>query len=557
MTPRALVGVAATGLALAALVAWPAAAILRSALAPGEAGPPIDVARPLALAWESVKLVALTEALALPAGVALAWLLFRTDLRGRRVLLAAILLGLFVPLPLQALAWLGSFGNVGREQALGAGPVLVGLAGAAVVHAVSALPWVVLLAGLGFLAVEPELEESARLERPGWRVVAAVSLRRSAGAIAGAAMIVAVLTAGDMTVTDRIPLRTYAEESYTLSQLGLDGGRLALRASIPQVLAIGLLVLVGLRALGRIDPARVRAGASGPRTWPLGPWRWPLGLAATLAVAALLGLPLYGLVWRAGRVGSGLSPGRGAAWSVAGLMGTLAGAWEDLVDPSRPLVRAALPGTVLWAGLGATLAVAVAWPLAWGARRPGGVGAWPAFAVVTLLLATPAPIVGMAYKMAYARAGPPGPGAGAIARALRLLNETPALMVMGLAARALPFAFLILWPALRSIPQGFLDAAALDGLDPAGRAGRVGRPASRRAIGAAWLLSFAMALGELPTSYFLRASRYEPVSLYVWEYLHRGADSRLSGAGLILLAVAVVPGALALALARPAYARGR
>ena len=41
-----------------------------------------------------------------------------------------------------------------------------------------------------------------------------VTLRRALGAIAAAALAVAVLTAGDMTVTDLLVIRTYAEESY-------------------------------------------------------------------------------------------------------------------------------------------------------------------------------------------------------------------------------------------------------------------------------------------------------------------------------------------------------
>ena len=79
-------------------------------------------------------------------------------------LLGFIVLAAFVPLPLHATAWLGAFGNAGRLQALGWRPILVGRFGAAFVHAMAALPWVVLIAGMGLCAVEPELEESALLD---------------------------------------------------------------------------------------------------------------------------------------------------------------------------------------------------------------------------------------------------------------------------------------------------------------------------------------------------------------------------------------------------------
>ena len=123
------------------------------------------------MAGNTLKVVLTAEAIALPAGVALAFLLFRTDLWGRRPLLGLIALAMFIPLPLHATAWLGAFGNVGRQQAIGSRPILVGWSGAATVHALAALPWVVILAGIGLRSVEPRLEEAALLDLPAWRVV--------------------------------------------------------------------------------------------------------------------------------------------------------------------------------------------------------------------------------------------------------------------------------------------------------------------------------------------------------------------------------------------------
>ena len=162
----------------------------------------------------------MTEVLVLPPGILLALLLFRTDTWGRGLLLGVLGISAFVPLPLHATAWLGAFGNAGRMQAFGVQPLLVGRTGAAIIHALAALPWVVFLVGVGLRTVEPELEESAELEMPPSRVWFQVTLRRSLGAIAAAAVAVAVLTAGDMTVTDLLRVRTYAEEAYVQFTLG-------------------------------------------------------------------------------------------------------------------------------------------------------------------------------------------------------------------------------------------------------------------------------------------------------------------------------------------------
>ncbi len=186
-------------------------------------------------------------------------------------------LSAFVPLPLHATAWLGALGNAGRAQAFGVRPILVGRVGAAVVHALAALPWVVLIVGVGLCAVEPELEESALLDYGPGRVLLRVTLRRASGAIAAAALAVAVLTAGDMTVTDLLQIRTYAEEAYLQYSLGRGPGGAALSRFRPLVV-LGLLILI----VGQC-PGASRSGASGfvvrrARLWQLGRWRIPCGV---------------------------------------------------------------------------------------------------------------------------------------------------------------------------------------------------------------------------------------------------------------------------------------
>src|SRR5262245_14272322 len=101
----------ALALALAAVLGWPAVATViaavtgtRGASRPGGglrtpwAGG--GVGRPMGLAFETARLVLATEAMALPVGLPLAFLLFRTDAWGRRVLLGLLAVAAFVPLPL-------------------------------------------------------------------------------------------------------------------------------------------------------------------------------------------------------------------------------------------------------------------------------------------------------------------------------------------------------------------------------------------------------------------------------------------------------------------------
>jgi iron(III) transport system permease protein len=488
------------------------------ALAPSE---PAGVPRPILLAEESVLLVAVTLAIALPAGVLLALLLFRTDVLGRRVLLAVIALAALVPLSLQATAWLGALGNAGRAQIFGVRPILVGRTGAAFVHAMAALPWVVLIVGAGLSAVEPELEESALLEIGPIRVLWRVTLRRALLAIAAAALAVAVLTAGDMTVTDLLLIRTYAEEAFLQYSLGNGPGEAALVA-VPPILVLGALILVVSRAIDRLDPARVISSFERSRVWRLGRWRIPAGMALVAVIGNMVALPLYSLLWRAGRVGGRATLGRPPTWSLAGLSGTLRSAALEIRHP--------LLATLLWTAIAATVTAALAGALAWSARRSMP---WRSILLATLAvtLASPGPVAGMALVLGY--------------RSFPIVYDSPAMIVMAETVRSLPFALLVLWPILRAFPQDYLDAAALDGHGPFGQFVRVVLPLSLRPLLAAWAVALAIGLGELPATNLATPPGPPPMSVVIWSLLHTGVESHLAGVALIMLLVVAAAGVLA------------
>jgi iron(III) transport system permease protein len=471
------------------------------------------LARPARLALETTVLVLATEAMALPLGVFLAVVLFRTDIWGRRGLLAIMALAAFVPMPLHATAWLGALGNAGRMQALGVRPVLIGRFGAAVVHALGAVPWVVLLAGVGLCAVEPELEESALLDFGPLRALTRITMRRAIGAIAAAALAVAVLTAGDMTVTDLLQVRTYAEEAYLQFSLGRGLADAAL-VGLPPLVVLGIGIILAGRALSRLDPARLASVSSGARTWRLGRWRIPAGLLLALLAGNTLAFPLYALIWRAGRVGGRATLGQPPVWSFKGLAGTLRFAAAEIRDP--------LFMTLFWASMAATLATALAFGLAWVGRRSRA-WRWTMLGAMALALATPGPVAGMALKVAYLD--------------VPELSDSYAMIVLAQALRALPYVILVLWPFVRSFPQDYLDAAALDGRGPSGQMLRVVLPLSIRALLAAWTVALALGLGELPATDRVKPAGIEPMSVFLWGLLHTGVESHLSGVALIMLAV--------------------
>ena len=370
------------------------------------------------LAVETLGLVLMTEALVLPPGILLALLLFRTDIWGRVLLLGILGIAAFVPLPLHATAWLGALGNAGRMQAIGLRPVLVGRTGAAVIHALACLPWVVFLVGVGLRTVEPELEESAELDMPARRVWSNVTLRRVVGAIAAAAVAVAVLTAGDMTVTDLLQVRTYAEEAYVQFTLGRGPADAAL-VSVPPLIILGGSIVLIARSLIRADPARLASAFAVPRRWKLGRWRVAAGAAQVFLVGNVVALPLYSLLWCAGRVGGRARLGLPPTWSFAGLLGTLGYAATESWEPIQT--------SLILAACAATVTTVLAWVLSWVSRNSL---AWQVLLLATLALtlATPGPVAGMALELAY-RWYPP-------------IYDSPLILVFAQSVRTLPYALL-------------------------------------------------------------------------------------------------------------------
>ena len=533
---RALIRASPVILALVAVVYWPLLATVIEATRPDETSGPGsgeivptfragEVIRPLGLAFQTARLVLATEAMALPVGVALAFVLARTDAWGRRGMLGAVALAAFVPMPLTATAWLGALGNAGRGQAMGLGVVLSGWSGAAFIHAVASLPWIVAIVGVGLRGVEPDLEESARLDYSPWGVTWRVTLRRSLGAIAAAALAVLVLTSGDMSVTDLLSVRTYAEESYTQYQSGNSPG--ASLVALPPLVVFGTLILVGVRALLKVDPARVLSASARSRDWRLGRWRVPVGLGVVMTCGLAVVLPVFSLVWHAGQV---VGPG-GAHWSWPGLARTLASTTGEVFagSLSRPF-RAPMTSSAILSASAACLTVALAWALSWLARRPGP-WRWVVAATVALTLAVPGPVAGMALVIAYLPVG--------------WVYDSPLRVVLAYMLRTLPYAILVTWPAVRSLPSEYLEAATLEGYGPWGVARRVAIPLTLGAIAAAWGVSFALALGELPAANLSAPAGVMLVSVRIWELLHRGVESHLAGMGLVMLLVVALVGALA------------
>ncbi|NLF71807.1 MAG: iron ABC transporter permease [Candidatus Anammoximicrobium sp.] len=494
-----------------------------------------DDPRQLLLLRNTLLLAAGSCAVSLPLGTALAFLLWRTDVPGRRGALALTAGLLLVPLYLQAAAWDAGWGQLGwysLARGPSATPWLSGWHGAIWVHSLAAVPWVVLLVGAAAAAVEPEQEEDALLAGATWQVFTRVTLPRLTAGIAVAAAWVLLATATEMTVTDLFCVRTYAEELYTGFALG-DSLAGAWRTAAPGMLAGAALVLVAVAAAWQAAPM-LQTPQRPARDYRLRQARLAAGAAVLLCGLLVAGIPLANLVGKAGLVVQQVGEVRVRQWS--------ASRFGDVVSSGAWSFRQELCWTVLIGSLAATCAVACGAGLAWWARR-GGWRAAPALIVAAAGLALPGPLIGLGVIWLLDREGPEV--------LIWLYDRTVLAPVLAIAVRVLPLALLGCWYVLRSVAEDALDSAACEGAGGWSRFWRVALPQRRAGLAAVWLAVFAAAAGDLACSVLVVPPGVTTVPIRVFGLIHAGVDDQVAGLCLLVFAgLAAVVGAAAWLLGR-------
>jgi iron(III) transport system permease protein len=516
-----------------------------------------DGARLASLARNTLLLVACTLALALPAGIVGAVLLYRTDLPYREFFRFLALLTLFVPLPLFASGWQAALGSGGWLPSAFWSPPAPddpdvsptgvvwktwgrGINAAVWIHAVAALPWVVLLVGQGLRWVERDLEEEALTFAGPWRVLARVTLRRGLAAVGGAALWVALQTATEITVTDMFQVRTFGEEVYTQyvmpDPVGGPAGEAAVaRAvviSLPSVLVTMVLVLAATGWWERRLPP-LEALATEPHVYHLGWARWPCCAALAALVVVLAGVPVGSLVWKLGLGGSPPHWSAGVAAEHLNLVLRVRGR-----HVAESLALAGLAGAVT-----ATLALLTCW-LAVGTR-------WFHAAVLLLIAAAwavPGPVAGLGLKGAIKQLLPAERG-GLLERVL-YLGPSPAPALWAYLFRFFPFAVAVLWPVVRLLPRDLREAARVDGAGPLQELRHVVGPLTLPALLRAALVVAVLALGELSAGKLVETPGSQTFAHEVFTQMHYGVTNDLAAYCLILLGAVTLGGALVAAAGR-------
>ena len=108
---------------------------------------------------------------------------------------------------------------------------------------------------------------------------------------------------------------------------------------------------------------------------------------------------------------------------------------------------------------------------------------------------------------------------------------------LALLVRGLPPAIFVLWYALRTVPREMLEAAAVDGAGPVARFWLIALPLRWPAVGLAFVVSLAVALGDLAASILVVPPGVQTLSIHIFGLLHYGVEDQVAGVCLALLAL--------------------
>lgn len=451
-------------------------------------------------------LVATVTVAAVVLGVALAWLVTRTDLPGRRALGIAAALPLVIPSYVAALSLLGAFGPRGLLQQLLAGPFgieripeIYGFPGAVVALTLSTYPYVYILTAAALRNADPALEEaSASLGRSPLATFSRVTIPVVRPAVAAGGLLAALYALADFGAVSLMQYTSLTRAIYLQYRSLFDRTPAA-------ILALVLIALTGIvlalearsRRAGRYHT--LGPGAARPaRLVPLGRWRWPAFGAFTLTVLLFLGVPL-----------------------------TVLGYWlERAISLRGPLELPWGPalGSLTTATAAAAAAAVAALPIAILAGRHRTRFTATLERLAYMPNALPGIVIALSLVFFGARYASP-------------VYQTLGLLLFAYVVRFLPEALAGSSSALAAIDPKVEEAARGLGRSRLGVLLTVTLPLARSGILAGAALVFLSTMKELPATLLLRPIGFESLATEIWKETAVGAYSQAALPALSLIAL--------------------
>ena len=494
----------------------------------------------MTLVGNSLAFAAGATLLAITVGTTLAYLVERTDLPFRRVILLASLVPLIVPGILYTISWIflaaprtGAL-NALAEPILGPGTFDVfGLGGMILVEGLHLAPVVLLIMVAAFRSLDPALEESARMSSANELTV----FRRVSLPLVRPALAIAVL----------LVLIRSLEAFEVPALLGMPGGTWVLTSRIWRALTLYpvdygtasafALVLLALTALGVYLHTRLSTRGrrfqtvtgKGFRAAPvrLRGWRWPVTALVNLYLLFAVALPMLILLYVS------MQPFY-AAPSLARLReATLENYVEVVTDAAS--VRAAKNSVVL-AVAAASAAVLLGAVAAWLVVRTRIRGRWIVSGLTLVPLVMPGLVLGQAILFTYLRLPLPVYG-------------TLWILLIAYVTRFMPYGIASATASMYQVGSELEESAQTSGAGWWPTFRRILLPLVAPGLIAGWIAVVVFALRELSSSILLYSPGGEVLAVQLWQEFQSGRFGQVSALG-VLMVVGLLP------LVAAAYAFG-
>jgi iron(III) transport system permease protein len=465
-----------------------------------------DPTRYLSSFSHTISVAAATTAIALVAGVTLGVLLVKTDMPLRRMFAMLLSLPLLMPPYIIALSWSDLLARDGLVAmaipdrfvtALSAN--LYGLSGCVWVMATALMPIVMILTMIALRAINPRLEEAARLVADWPRTLRHISLPIVVPAVVLAALIVFLLAAGEVAVPMLLRYPVYPVETLVQFAAFYDFGAAAASAVPLLTLAVIMVNLERCYLQEKTHPLLARTPSKRALVVPLHGWRIPASVVVGVIGTLLVLLPMVALVQ------ASLTPfGYGEAW-------------RRTTD--------SLVSSVEYACAGATLLTAVGFLCAYLIARRS-LRWWSAVDQLALLLFTvPGAVIGIGMIALWNRP------------ATAVLYSSGAMIIFGYLAQYSALTTRIIVATLATIPTALEDAAQVVGAPWLARLGCVVLPAAMPGIVAAWILAFIFCLRDTGASMLVYPAGGDPLPVRIFALMANGAPGLISAACVILIAI--------------------
>lgn len=467
-SPRAVSLLVLLAVATAAFSLLPLGYVVSTAVATGWDTAVELIVRPRVgeLLLNTILLVVCTIPLCIVIGVGGAWLVERTQLLGSRWWSLALAAPLAIP------AFVNSYGWVSVIPSLG------GLHAGVLIATLSYFPLVYIPVAATLARLDPALEESAAaLGHSPWQVFRRVVLPQLRLAVSGGSLLVGLHLLAEYGAFAMIRFDTFTTAIMSQYQSTFNGAAGSMLAGVLALLCL-LLLTAEVRTRGSARYSRIGSGSQAtPPRLPLNAFQLPAQLALGVVTLLAVVLPVsFVLRWA--------FAGRPDTWVV-----------DDLAR--------ALGQTMAYAGAGALVTVAVAFPLAFLAvRRPS------AF-TRTLELSNyvtssmPGIVIGLAFVTISIRVVPG-------------LYQSATVLVAAYTLLFLPRALVSLRSGLAQAPPELEEAAQALGRHPAVAFVRVTLRLCAPAAAAGGALVFLAAINELTATLLLAPNGTRTLATAFW-----------------------------------------